>query len=204
MKKNSKASFLTFVFILIQYIFVLYVFIFLTFDLIKENDFVNKLLFYLLVFILPIFLFIAFAYKQNPFVYINIHIKNVYIGIISAIAMTLIFSFSHSFRLDLPQQISILILGLLGAFLAGVFEEIVFRGFYLKVIYEKLGFIKANILVSLMFAALHFKQIYSIGPIQIVMLFVFSLFLGYLYKDTDSLLNTIIVHTAYNILFVLF
>ena len=88
--------------------------------------------------------------------------------------------------------------------LAGPFEEIPFRGFYLKEFSDRWGFVRANILSSAMFAALHLRAFSPRELLNCGLLFFISMWLGYLYKRSDSLWAPVIVHSAYNVLTVVF
>ena len=171
---------------------------------VQEYAFIEYLAFYLTVFAIPIFIFIRFYFKEKPLLWLHVHLKKIHVGIIAAAFIFVIFLASHKFHFTPQEYDTGFWLMLIGAWLAGLFEETAFRGFYLKIFIQKLGFTKANILVSFMFAALHFAKIPVSGFIEIPILLVFSLFIGYLYKQTGSLLNTILVHAAYNTVMLLF
>ncbi len=204
MAPNKKTFFCPAFFIAVQYALAFFTIAFFDFRLYKNAEFINNLFFYITIFIAPIILFIIHYYKQNPLIFLEIHTKNIHFGIIAAVFMAVIFLASHKFQFDIQATGINLFAAICGACLAGIFEETVFRGFYLKVFCRKFGFIISNVLVSILFAALHFKKAISGGPMQLVFLFIFSIFIGYLYKETKSLPNAIIIHAAYNTLFVLF
>jgi membrane protease YdiL (CAAX protease family) len=87
-----------------------------------------------------------------------------------------------------------------GLILAGLFEEIVFRGFYYNIFKTQLSFWMANLTTSVLFALLHIQHVVSGNIVQVIMLFVISLWLGYLYEKTSSLYSPMIVHAFYNVL----
>ena len=86
--------------------------------------------------------------------------------------------------------------------LVGVLEEIPMRGFYLQKFESRMGFLKANILSSLLFTSLHvFDLIQDEANLvfSLALLFIVSLWLGYIFKKTKSLWTVIIVHSIYNL-----
>jgi membrane protease YdiL (CAAX protease family) len=205
MTSNKKKEFLiSIVFISAQYLAACIAILILKKSLPQEYEFIEYLAFYLTVFAIPIFIFIRFYLKEKPLLWLRLHLSKIHVGIIVSAFIFVIFLLSHKFQFAPQEYNKGFLLALSGACLAGLFEEIAFRGFYLKVFIQKLGFTKANILVSIMFAALHFAKIPSSGFIEIPILFVFSLFMGYLYNQTHSLLNTILVHAVYNSVMLLF
>ena len=205
MTSDKKNDFLiASLFIAAQYIAACLAILMLSKSLAPKYAFIEYLVFYLAVFAIPIFIFILYYFKNNPISWLRIHFDKIYVGAIVSVFLFVVFFLSHKFRFAPQAYNAGFWLAILGACLAGLFEETAFRGFYLKVFSRKLGFIKANILVSIMFAALHFTKIPVSGFIEIPILFVFSLFMGYIYQQTDSLLNTIIVHASYNIVMLLF
>jgi membrane protease YdiL (CAAX protease family) len=88
-----------------------------------------------------------------------------------------------------------LVLGTLTVFamvVAPVFEEFFFRGFAYPALKERLGSVRALVIVSLAFAASHLH-----GP-SFVPLFVLALGLGLAYELTGTLLTPITMHAVFN------
>ena len=193
-------------FIIVQYLAALAAMIFLA----AESDvvlvFLYNLFFYTLIFIMPIVIYIKKVYKTNPYHHMNENqsLKPVITGFVIAIFMAVIFFITHAFKANHMLFDTAGVLTLAGAILAGVFEEIIFRGFYLKSIKERSGFIWANIITSILFSLLHFSNILHHDVLQLVMLFVIGLFLGYAYEKTKSIWTPIIIHSTFNILVLLF
>ncbi len=170
------------------------------------DTFLLNVVYYLVFFAIPVFIYVHIQLKHNPFTYLELHaspIRGILIGLAVAIFVTFIFFMTHNFKIEFVFSHERTML-LFGVILAGVFEEIPFRGFYLKVFMERWGFIKANLLTSLIFTLLHFQKIMTEGFLQLIILFIFSLWLGYLRKETKSLWAPIIVHMSFNVLTVLF
>ena len=191
---------------MLQYALAVLIMIFFKTELSSLVEFLKNFLFYLFVFILPIFLFIKVFFKENPFFYLELRFKPkaIITGIAIGIIMAFIFLITNRFKVNDLSNITSGLLMLTGGVLAGLFEEITFRGFYLKFLEGHLKFAWANIITSALFCALHFNQVAEHGMIQILMLFVMSLFLGYAYEKTKSVWTPVIIHIAYNILIFLF
>jgi uncharacterized protein len=82
---------------------------------------------------------------------------------------------------------------------APVIEEFLFRGCIQNWIRKYLGPIASIVVTSLIFSMMHYapSQAKSNFPL-IVSLFVFSLYLGFLYEKTKSLLAPIVLHMTFN------
>ncbi|HET6622388.1 MAG TPA: CPBP family intramembrane glutamic endopeptidase [Candidatus Saccharimonadales bacterium] len=82
-----------------------------------------------------------------------------------------------------------------------VFEEILFRGYLFGRLMQKMGFIASAIVTSFVFGLVHFNWSVSID------VFVLSLFLCYLRRDSDSIVPGMLLHglkngLAYFLLFI--
>ena len=206
MNENRKTTHLTISVIALQYAAAVLVMIFLTTEMSFTVEFLINVLFYILIFIVPIFIFIRKALNVNPLAYLQLQgrTREIGIGFIIAIIMAFIFLITNQFVITVSTWDVSAMLGLVGAMLAGLFEEIIFRGFYLHFFKTKFGFIGANLITAFLFSALHFQYIAQQNFIQLVILFVLGLFLGYVYEKTKSLWVPIIIHITFNILIFLF
>jgi len=93
-------------------------------------------------------------------------------------------------------------------FIAGVVEEILFRGYFLQKIRERFSFWKANLVVSLLFVSIHFPIWYvnadkiahnaAAWSQLIAFIFGFSLFQGWLFRKSGSLWPCIMMHMMNN------
>jgi len=102
-----------------------------------------------------------------------------------------------------PSLISNKIINVISTiFLAGLIEEVVFRGFILRKALENNNFITSNILQSILFAVIHIP-IWIIKDQNIAMLlvyiFIFGLLMGYINRKSRSLWTVIILHTLHNL-----
>ncbi len=204
MSKGIKATHMSLLFIALQYIAAILVMVFVTVELSVALDFLKNLLFYLLIFIMPILLFLKKVFKVSPVYYLNLNcsFKCIAIGFVIAAPMALIFFITNRFQINTVDKWWLLVLT--GTVLAGLFEEIVFRGFYLKFFKEKYGFLWANITASVLFSLLHINELLEQNIIQLVLLFILGIFLGYLCEKTKSVWVPVIIHITFNILIFLF
>jgi len=162
-----------------------------------------SLSFYLFIFIIPIFFFIRFCLNQKPLIYLKLS-TDIKKGLIYGIGISLILITAFLLK-NLNQPVkNINIYFLIGRFLAGPLEETIFRGFYLNTFSKSLKFSHANIITSAIFALLHFNQLSQQGLIILLFMFIFSLWLGYFYRQSNSLIAPILIHSTYNIMTVLF
>jgi len=76
--------------------------------------------------------------------------------------------------------------------IAPFFEEIVFRGVLFKSILPKLGFLKASIIVSVIFGLLHFE------PVAMPFMITGSILYCWVYMRTGNILLTMILHLINN------
>lgn len=91
---------------------------------------------------------------------------------------------------------------------AGVIEEILFRGYFLQTMRKTFSFWKANILVSLMFVSIHFPIWYVTADhiahhvvdwLQLItFIFFFSILQGLLFRKSGSLWPCIMMHMMNN------
>lgn len=206
MNKDKTATRWGHIFIAVQYIAAILVIVFFKPGFNDALEFVKNLLFYVLIFMLPIWLWIRYGLKEKPFRYLgfNANSKALGTGFIVAVGMALIFLITNGFQIKRIEWNTPGVLLLIGTALAGLFEEIVFRGFSLTFFKQRTGFVWANIITALMFSLLHFQEVLEQNAIQLAVLFGIGLFLGYVYEKLRSIWVPIIIHAAFNILIFLF
>lgn len=93
-------------------------------------------------------------------------------------------------------------------FIAGIVEEILFRGYFLQKIKEHFSFWKSNLLVSLLFVSIHFPIWYvnadkiahnpAVWGQLTAFIFAFSLLQGWLLRKSGSLWPCIMMHMMNN------
>lgn len=95
--------------------------------------------------------------------------------------------------------------------LIGFTEEVVFRGFLLQKLNESMGFWTANLLSSGLFLLIHFPKWYHEGLFlqtaiygSLIFVFCFGMLEGYVLKRTQSLWACMLIHSANNLMVLLF
>lgn len=161
--------------------------------------------YYIILAALPVFLYIGVIERQNPWKalgFANQPLKGTAYGLlIGGVIFAAFFALGRWAKIDTAENPPVTWLLVLGSITAGVAEEVLFRGFVLPRMMAQVPFIKANILSSMLFAALHVAALAESGLLmipQLVLLFIISLWLGYLYKKTRLLWTVIWVHMLYN------
>jgi membrane protease YdiL (CAAX protease family) len=94
----------------------------------------------------------------------------------------------------IPSIIAFVVFGI--AF-APLLEEVIFRGFLFGALMDVAGPRSAVVATSLLFAALHAYQLWGNWP-AVAVIFLVGYILTVIRQRTDSLIPSIIMHTAYN------
>ncbi len=83
---------------------------------------------------------------------------------------------------------------------APLIEEYLFRGVFQSYLRKHLGSIKAIILTSVIFSLFHFSPSQGFQNISIILsLFILSLYLGFVFEKTRSLISSITLHLIFNL-----
>jgi len=189
------------------------VFIFLVFDKAlptKDLRSISTLLFRLLVWDVPVFIYLYRIDKTDPLNYLKLT-TNVKTGLLAAIAMLLVGLVWQTLLLRLGADQIKAEASFWGIFNTVIFppigEEILMRGFILNKLRELTGFWKANIVTSLLFVAIHWPGWILINGDEFALMlkmsleiFVLSILLGYLLQKTNSLWPCIILHGVNNLI----
>ncbi|MFJ7913962.1 MULTISPECIES: lysostaphin resistance A-like protein [unclassified Lysinibacillus] len=159
-----------------------------------------------LVWIVPTWLYIKYYLITNPFDYLKMNInvkKGFFWGIFLSLLVGLYFAIETYIIKQQSFQFSLSIDDYLNVFLmAGIAEEIVFRGFILQEINKKMAFWEANVITALLFLVIHFPVwiyndiFFHFGTHAYV--FILGLLFGFVYKKTGSLWSVIILHALHN------
>lgn len=166
--------------------------------------FILQLLFYILIFILPVILYIKYIDKVAPLEFLKLK-QNPWKGLLKGIFIsTLFISLLIIKKIVLGWGNLNFNIGLLwlSALTVGFLEEIPFRGFILQKLNKHMNFICANILTTLLFVSFHIPiWLYTGSNIldSFKSIFIASFALGYLFKETDSLWVSIICHSVFNL-----
>jgi membrane protease YdiL (CAAX protease family) len=131
------------------------------------------------------------------------------LGATSAVTVLLVSAFIPSsgqtpLERLLSSRSAILIFVVFGVAVAPLLEEIIFRGFVFKVLWEVGGPRMAILVTAALFALLHAGQLAGNWG-SVVLIFVVGCILSIVRHRSNSIIPSVIVHTSYNaMLFVLF
>ena len=89
------------------------------------------------------------------------------------------------------------IFAVFGIGVAPLFEEIIFRGFLFKVLYEMRGPKVAVPVTAVLFALLHVPQLWGSWA-GVALIFVVGYILSLVRERSNSLIPSLIMHTSYN------
>jgi len=158
------------------------------------------------VWIFPTWLYIKYYLHNDPFGYLKMNV-NVFKGLFWGVILSLLFAFyfifqtyiinqqSFQFSLSLDDYLN-------GFIMAGVAEEIVFRGFILQELDKRLAFWKANIITAVLFLVVHYPiWIYNDIIFQFgshLYVFLLGLLFGFVFKKSGSLWAVILLHAVHN------
>ena len=160
--------------------------------------------YYLIVVALPVLIYLWLT-TSDPFQYLKMTgniISGIGWGVLVGVLVCVVFFLINGLRFGTKGVTAQNIWLVTGMALIGLVEEIPFRGLYLQVFIEKMGFIWANVVSSLIFAALHAAVLFKGGGgalVQLMLLVIISLWLGYIFKKTQSFWAAAIVHSIYNL-----
>ncbi|MFC0475557.1 lysostaphin resistance A-like protein [Robertmurraya beringensis] len=158
------------------------------------------------VWAVPVCIIIKFQLNSNPFTYLKLNVnvkKGLLLGIGSSFLMGLYLVINTMINKELPSSFSLTFNEVLNTvLLAGLLEELMFRGFILQEIHKRLDFWKSNMLTALLFVAIHYPVWIRLGTFfhfeTHLYIFLVGLLFGYVYKRTGSLWAAIILHSAHN------
>lgn len=158
------------------------------------------------IWIVPAWLYIKYYLSTNPTDYLKINAnvkKGLFWGIVLSLLVGLYFAFETYIFNQQSFHFSLSINDYLNGFVvAGIAEEIVFRGLILQEINKRVAFWKANVITALLFLVIHYpfwiynESIFDFGThIYVVLL---GLLFGFVYKKTGSLWSVVLLHAFHN------
>jgi uncharacterized protein len=170
----------------------------------------------LLVWVLPVFLYLKFYEKRRPLPYLKLTTRPEAKGLALAALGSVVFfaavvvfeRFTSGRNLASLYKASPPVVGLslLSVAVSPLLEEIMFRGFVLREFWERTGFLRADVLASALFVLAHWPYWLWANGLSKAMLatslsiFILSLFIGYVLKWTNSLWPCVAVHVFNNFL----
>jgi len=159
-----------------------------------------------LLWIVPVWIYIKFYLHSSPISYLKMD-TNVKRGLLWGVVLSLLLGLclileayifngvSFHFSLSFDDYLNTFLM-------AGLAEEIVFRGLVLQELNKRLAFWKANVITALLFLVIHYPIwiyndiIFQFGS-HIYVIFIGLLF-GFVYKKTGSLWSVILMHAFHN------
>jgi membrane protease YdiL (CAAX protease family) len=155
----------------------------------------------LLVWVLPVFLYLRYVDGVDPVGYLKLkhHVRR---GVAVALLLTAINLVGSIARFGLPHPTMQRVTwnSMLGtSFLVGFIEEIPYRGFMLQKFAERVDFWLANLITSLLFLAVHlpgWMALHMLRADTATTSFIFSAVMAIAFRYADSLWAPIVTHSA--------
>ncbi|WML51694.1 type II CAAX endopeptidase family protein [Neobacillus sp. PS3-12] len=160
-----------------------------------------------LVWIVPIWIYVKYYLNINPMNYFNMNI-NVKKGLIWGVILSLLVGLYYTIVVYLVNHRTFHFLLPLDDYLdeflvVGITEEMVFRGLILKEISNRMSFWKANVMTSLLFLLIHYPIWIHHGEFfnfwNHPYIFLIGLIFGFIYKKTGSLWSVVLLHSFYDL-----
>lgn len=157
----------------------------------------------ILIWIVPVFLYLRFVDNVNPFDYLKLRQKWKTGLLVALIVSVLNFAiFVMQFGLPQLDKAHVTWSSILSSSIAvGFIEEILFRGFILQKLALTTNFWIANVLTSILFLLVHIigwillGSVASLNLYSYLTIFIFSFVMGIIFHYSDSLWGCIIPHS---------
>lgn len=180
---------------------------------VAERIFLNELIRFT-IFVIPVFLLLKFVSGENPFRFLKLQ-TNVFRGILwgiiagaayAALVLLRVIVFSGTGGIN-PKPVPVEA-WFTSITVSTLIEEIAFRGFLLQNFERTLRFRWANAVTAVLFVAVHFPGWIIVGGsllypdklLPMAEILFLGLLLGYIFKRTDSLWSSFILHAANNLM----
>ncbi|MGG3889652.1 CPBP family intramembrane glutamic endopeptidase [Metabacillus fastidiosus] len=158
------------------------------------------------IWIVPAWLYIKYYLHNKLFDYLKMNVnlkKGLFWGIVLSLLLGLYFGFETYIFYQQSFQFSLSFNDYLNGFLmAGIAEEIIFRGLILQEINKRIAFWKANFITALLFLVIHYpywiynETFFNFG--SHIYVFLIGLLFGFVFKKTGSLWSVILLHAFHN------
>ena len=208
-KNKSITTFIFFVLLIIFLNFIKYFLLNRNFnDVNLANEFIRSFI-SIFFWVIPALIYCKFFLKHPVLVYTRLNqniFKNLGIGLLLSIFLSIIFVIIIKIKsinlltYSLPPYLLFTVV-----IIYPFIEELIFRGIVLQYLDQKIKFIFANLLTSLLFLIPHFPQwimrryvfelLLSRSSLYII---IMSLIFGLVFKKSNSLYPGIILHSTYN------
>ena len=158
------------------------------------------------IWIVPAWIYIKYYLNANPINYLKMNVnvkKGLFWGLVLSLLIGLYFTIevyilnkqAFNFPLPLDSYLNTVIV-------AGITEEIVFRGLIMQEINKRMAFWKVNVITALLFLFIHYPIWIYNGEFFIwgshLNIFFLGLLFGFMYKKTGSLWSVVLLHSFYN------
>lgn len=156
-------------------------------------------------YLFTIFIFALIIYHFKLFIYIKIgkaqkQLFLYLLGIITLGFLSLFVRKSYSLLFSMHFTNLLFVKNIKMIFLAAVFEEILFRGIAFEYLIKK----SVNKWVILFFTSLLFGLEHLPGLFYFITTFIFAIFAGIIYLKERNLTYTIVMHSMYNLFWLIF
>jgi membrane protease YdiL (CAAX protease family) len=154
----------------------------------------------LLVWVLPVFLYLRHIDHQDPIEYLKLK-QNWRRGVVIGLALSLLNFLGSMARFGAPHPSvqSLTWNSVIGtSFLIGLIEEIPYRGFILQKFEERYGFWVAFLLSSLLFLSIHipgWMSLHLLKAESAISVFIFGAVMAIVFRYGKSLWGPIIAHS---------
>jgi uncharacterized protein len=157
-----------------------------------------------IIWIVPVWLYINYYLCTNPISYLKMNVKRgLFWGIVLSLLLGICLILEAFIINDASFQFSLTFDDYLNTFImAGLAEEIVFRGLILQELNKRMAFWKSNVITALLFLAIHYPIwiyndiIFHFG--SHIYVFLIGLLFGFVFKKTGSLWSVILLHAFHN------
>ncbi|MCI0766701.1 type II CAAX endopeptidase family protein [Bacillus sp. TL12] len=159
------------------------------------------------IWIIPVLVYIKGFLHEKPLDYMKLNI-NIFKGCSWGVFLSLLMGLRFIIEVYVVKQQTFNVFSnsnnYLNVFLiAGLTEEIVFRGFILNELTKRFTFLRANVITAFLFLIVHYPAWFYSGELFDLWyhFYIFSLGLlfGYIYKEVNSLWTVIILHSFHNL-----
>ncbi len=169
-----------------------------------------------LLWVIPVGLYVFYRERKNPLIHLKvaspINWRGLGIGFAASVLyFVVVFTVEkiYSGRTLMPllhASASAWLVTFAQVLFSPISEEILFRGFVLPQLMDRMPFWKANIIQAILFTAMHWPNWIWVNGFQAwsivtsVSIFILALFLGWLMRRTNSIWPPIVVHIINNFL----
>ena len=169
-----------------------------------------------LLWVIPAGLYVFYRERKNPLINLKITSPINWRGLGFGLAASVLYfvivfmvekiNSGRTLTLLLHVSASAWLVTFAQVFFSPISEEILFRGFVLPQLMDRMPFWKANMIQAILFTAMHWPNWIWVNGFQVwivvtsISIFILALFLGWLLRQTNSIWPPIVVHIINNFL----